>query len=254
MAYLYKKYLAYWAHCRQKGQILVFTAVLLPLIMAALGFTIDFGNMYMHKSRLQNAADAAAIAGAYAYRDYNNKPGDGNHNDADDYAEFSVQDNLANWRDIERIYQAREVDDGTTYYRVLLTEEVPVYILRIFGVGNTVDISADSIAAITPTGGGNGVGNLFDNLFSFGADGFRSINANQNPDNVGISSIANSSFYHGRVVGIGANADMSKNYTHELLDTTARDGFNEGKYKYVKDAIADGAYVKLEQDKDKSLD
>lgn len=254
MACLYKKYLAYWEHCRQKGQILVFTAVLLPLIIAACGFTVDFGNMYMHKSRLQNAADAAAIAGAYAYRDFDNKPGKWQHMDADDYAEFSVQDNLANWRDIERIYQAREVDDGTTYYRVLLTEEVPVYFLCLFGVGSTVDISADSIAAITAIGGANGVGNLFDNLFSFGADGFRSINANQNPDNVGISSIANSSFYHGRVVGIGANADMSKNYTHELLDTTARDGFNDGKYKYVKDAIADGAYVKLEQDKSSSLD
>lgn len=255
MAYVYKNFLAYWGRCRQKGQILVFTAVLLPLMMAALGFTVDFGNMYMHKSRLQNAADAAAIAGAYAYRDHNNKPGVGNHDDADDYADFSVQDNLANWRDIERIYQVRVGDDGTAYYRALLTEEVPVYFLRLFGVGTTVDVAADSIASIATIGGdGSNGGTIFDNLFSFGSDGFKSINANQNPDNAGISSIGNSSFYHGRVVGIGADANMKKDYTHELLDTTARDGFKDGKYKYVKEAIADGAYVKLEQDKDRSLD
>ena len=70
MTGIWRKCLAHWDKCRQKGQILVFTAVLLPLLIAACGFTVDFGNMYMHKSKLQNAADAAAISGAYAYRDY----------------------------------------------------------------------------------------------------------------------------------------------------------------------------------------
>ena len=236
----------------QRGQIIVFTALLLPLLIAACGFTVDFGNMYIHKSKLQNAADAAAIAGAYAYRDFNFTPDVYGHDYADDFAEFSVHDNLANARDIERIYQARIASDGNTYYRVLLTEQVPIYFLKLFGVGDTVNVSADAIAAIISSSSGSG--GIFDNLFSFGADGFRSINANQNPDNAGISSISNSSFYHGRVVGIGSDADMSKNYTHELLDTTARDGFQSGKYKYVKDAIADGAYVKMEQDSNSSLD
>lgn len=61
MTGVWRKCLAHWDKCRQKGQILVFTAVLLPLLIAACGFTVDFGNMYMHKSKLQNAADAAAI-------------------------------------------------------------------------------------------------------------------------------------------------------------------------------------------------
>lgn len=253
MTDIWRMCLAQWAVCRQKGQIIVFTAVLLPLIIAACGFTVDFGSMYVHKSKLQNAADAAAIAGAAAYRDFKNTPDVYGHDDADDYAEFSVYDNLANWRDIERIYQVRVGDDGTAYYRVLLTEKVPVYFLRLFDVGDTVDVSAAAVASIVATGGGS-VGTIFDNLFSFGSDGFKSINANQNPDNEGISSISNSSFYHGRVVGIGKDADMTKHYTHELLDTTARDGFKDGKYKYVKEAIEAGDYVKMEQDNDKSLD
>lgn len=74
MTGVWRKCLAHWDKCRQKGQILVFTAVLLPLLIAACGFTVDFGNMYMHKSKLQNAADAAAISGAYAYRDYGDTP------------------------------------------------------------------------------------------------------------------------------------------------------------------------------------
>lgn len=249
MTGIWRKCLAHWDKCRQKGQILVFTAVLLPLLIAACGFTVDFGNMYMHKSKLQNAADAAAISGAYAYRDYGDTPE--KHKNADDFAEFSLHDNIANATELERIYQARIADDGNTYYRVLLTEEVPVYFLRLFNVGNTVNVSADAVASISYSGGKGGI---FDNLFSFGADGFCSINANQNPDNAGISSISNSSFYHGRIAGIGPDANMSKNYTHELLDTEARDGFKNGKYTYVKDAIADGKYVKLDHDVDLSLD
>ena len=51
-----KKYITGMSARAQKGQIIVFTAFLLPLLIAATGFTVDFGNMYMHKARLQNAA------------------------------------------------------------------------------------------------------------------------------------------------------------------------------------------------------
>lgn len=254
MTDIWRMCLAQWAVCRQKGQIIVFTAVLLPLIIAACGFTVDFGSMYVHKSKLQNAADAAAIAGAAAYRDNNNTPDVDGHIHADYKAELSVRDNLANWRDIECIYQAREVDDGTTYYRVLLTEEVPVYFLRLFDVGDTVDISAAAVASIVATGGGSD-GTIFDNLFSFGSIGLDFTNTNQNPDNIDISKINEATFYHGRIVGIGADAKMERvDDRHELLDTAAKDGLKDGKYTTVKEAVEAGDYIKLEQDKDKTLD
>ena len=50
----------------QKGAVLVFFALLLPVIVFFAGMAIDFGRAYMHKSYLQNAADAAALAGASA--------------------------------------------------------------------------------------------------------------------------------------------------------------------------------------------
>lgn len=249
MTGIWRKCLAHWDKCRQKGQILVFTAVLLPLLIAACGFTVDFGNMYMHKSKLQNAADAAAISGAYAYRDYGDTPE--KHKNADDFAEFSLHDNIANATDLERIYQARIADDGNTYYRVLLTEEVPVYFLRLFNVGDTVNVSADAVASISYSGGSGGI---FDNLFSFGSGGFHTVNSTQNYDAAGNPLISGSAFYHGKIVGIGPDADMKKDYQRTLLDTIALEKKNNGTYKYVKEAIAAGDYIELEQDVDKSLD
>ena len=54
---------------QERGSVLVLTVILLPILFAFLGFGYDLGNIYMHKSRLQNVADAAALAGARAYLD-----------------------------------------------------------------------------------------------------------------------------------------------------------------------------------------
>lgn len=99
--------------------------------------------MYMHKSKLQKAADAAAISGAYAYRDYGDTPE--KHKNADDFAEFSLHDNIANATELERIYQARIADDGNTYYRGSFDRGSSCYLfLRLFNVGDTVNVSADA--------------------------------------------------------------------------------------------------------------
>lgn len=226
MTGIWRKCLAHWDKCRQKGQILVFTAVLLPLLMAACGFTVDFGNMYMHKSRLQNAADAAAIAGGYAFRD--NKENIDSHPKADNASEESVKSNLTKFDGIVQHYQARVDKAGVIYYRVELSESVPVYFLRLFGVGDSTTVSADSIASIVNLSGGKN--NIFQNLFSFGSGGFKSINDSQNPDNAGISLIGQSSFYQGDIRGIGSDAKMpvsgpTGDYRHELLTFAARDAF-----------------------------
>ena len=48
----------------QKGQVLALYALILPLIFIFLGMAADFGWWYFNQSRLQNAADAAVLAGA----------------------------------------------------------------------------------------------------------------------------------------------------------------------------------------------
>lgn len=50
----------------QKGAVLVFVAFLLPMLVFFGGMAIDFGRAYLYKSDLQNAADAAALAGVVA--------------------------------------------------------------------------------------------------------------------------------------------------------------------------------------------
>ena len=233
MTGIWRKCLAHWDKCRQKGQILVFTAVLLPLLIAACGFTVDFGNMYIHKSKLQNAADAAAIAGGYAFRD--NKENIDSHPKADTASTDSAKSNLTNFDNIGQHYQARVDKDGVIYYRVELSESVPIYFLRLFGVGNSTTVSADSIASIVNLGGGKN--NIFQNLFSFGSGGFKSTNANQNPDDPGVSLIGNSSFYQGDIRGIGPDADMSRHYTHELLTFASRDAFLADRKLTVRHAL-----------------
>ena len=234
MTGIWRKCLAHWDKCRQKGQILVFTAVLLPLLIAACGFTVDFGNMYMHKSKLQNAADAAAIAGGYAFRD--NKENIDEHPKANNASEESVKSNLSNFDSIG--CQARVDKDGVIYYRVELSESVPIYFLRLFGVGNSTTVSADSIASIVNLGGGKN--NIFQNLFSFGSGGFKSTNANQNPNDPGVSLIGNSSFYQGDIRGIGPDAKMpisGIDYTHELLTFAAMDAFLADRKLTVRQAL-----------------
>ena len=48
----------------QRGQSFLLFALMLPIILILIGFIIDIGRMYSGKARLQNAADAAVLAGA----------------------------------------------------------------------------------------------------------------------------------------------------------------------------------------------
>jgi Flp pilus assembly protein TadG len=48
----------------EKGQVLVFTTLLLPVLIVFIGLAIDGGNLWELKRRMQTAADGAALAGA----------------------------------------------------------------------------------------------------------------------------------------------------------------------------------------------
>ena len=47
-----------------RGIAVVYIALMLLVLLAFVGLAIDIGYMYVAKSQLQNAADAAALAGA----------------------------------------------------------------------------------------------------------------------------------------------------------------------------------------------
>lgn len=52
------------AAARQPGQVLVIFAVLVPVLVALLGFGIDAAHLYRERRQLQNTADLAALGGA----------------------------------------------------------------------------------------------------------------------------------------------------------------------------------------------
>ena len=54
---------SYWKRTREKGVILVATAIMLPVLLAATGMAFDIGRLYMEKAKMQNMADAAVLAG-----------------------------------------------------------------------------------------------------------------------------------------------------------------------------------------------
>ena len=49
---------------KQRGQVAILFALMMPIFILMLGVVLDLGWYYLNVSRLQNAADAAAIAGA----------------------------------------------------------------------------------------------------------------------------------------------------------------------------------------------
>ena len=50
----------------QTGSVIVFVALMLPFLILFAGMAIDIGRAYLYKSHMQNAADAAALAGITA--------------------------------------------------------------------------------------------------------------------------------------------------------------------------------------------
>jgi len=62
-------------HVKQRGQVSLLFAFLIPLFFLFLGVALDFGWYYLNVSRLQNAADSAAVAGAQTLIDSGDFPG-----------------------------------------------------------------------------------------------------------------------------------------------------------------------------------
>ena len=131
----------------QKGAVLVFFALLLPIIVFFGGMAIDFGRAYMYKSQLQNAADAAALAGVTAAAARNKArlvedPEDEELmivNDADRINKAKKAANVVLTKDTGK---ASANDENTSlgytsendayYYKVELTDEVKMVFARFF--------------------------------------------------------------------------------------------------------------------------
>ena len=59
----------------QRGAFMVFFAILVPFFLGMIGFAVDAGFVYMQKAKLQDIADAAALAGAARLNDGSDRGG-----------------------------------------------------------------------------------------------------------------------------------------------------------------------------------
>jgi|GEM_PF-3308788 hypothetical protein len=61
---------------KQRGVVVVVVAIALPILLLVMGLALDFGHVFVNKTRLQNALDATALSAAIAInRDVNKDTG-----------------------------------------------------------------------------------------------------------------------------------------------------------------------------------
>lgn len=150
----------------QKGQTLVLYALLVPLLAACGGVVLDLGWYYMNVSRLQSAADSAAIAGAQILNEKNNATltnkfpdevseditGDvvDKKDDADERAETFL---AKNWKDgglnSQEFLYRDEYDENDLYYIVTLNYNNFKHLFSFFDDWGDNKISVQAVAKLT---------------------------------------------------------------------------------------------------------
>jgi Flp pilus assembly protein TadG len=131
-------------HGRERGQMLVIMAVLLPVLLGALALGVDVSVFYFEWAQLQKAADASALAGA-GYLP-------GNPDRAIETAQSYAEMNGVTEGEIVSVTPG---DDDSTL-TVELSREVPYYFGRIFGL-NQSPVVARATAEVEGTQSATGV-------------------------------------------------------------------------------------------------
>lgn len=158
-----------WKSKAQKGAFLVFTALMIPVIFLCAGFAVDLGNAWAYKSKLQNAADAAVLAGAYQYQaDSNDKKKIEDRIDKYMYANNGgIPFSRDKKDDSKNGIFYRFPKDGDTQKGLLLTlhvsEEAPTAFSKMFGFGS-LHVAVVSTARILT---GTISDNAGDDVFSY---------------------------------------------------------------------------------------
>ena len=169
---------------RQRGQIVLLYALIIPVLFLFTGLTFDLAWYYLNVSRMQNAADAAVLAGANKLIDQEQSLSDYNSvtfvagydknnsnkilrdiSQGDEQAKIYVGKNIAEnywdwdeniiidlWTQRElhfdsSLYKGKGNNSGTLYYHVTLEEDIPHFFLTDLFPKMTAKVSA--VAALS---------------------------------------------------------------------------------------------------------
>ena len=160
---------------KQRGAIMVFFAILVPLFLGAIGLAVDAGFLYMQKAKLQDVADATALAGAGHLNDENREAqvenaviafaGANGYKDKDkavssnfqeladkaDASSVTLEENAA-WKiayAIDTGMVDKDAKNGETcdHVRVVILKRVPTFFIRmLFPEQNEVVVKAVAAA------------------------------------------------------------------------------------------------------------
>ncbi len=119
----------------ERGQTLVVVAVMIVLLVAFLGLVIDGGNVYAQRRQMQNAADAAALAGA---RDWARSKGTDEASARTKIREYAVDRNGA---------QDCSASFTGTHVTVTVTKPVDTYFARVIGI-TSIPVGARARAGV----------------------------------------------------------------------------------------------------------
>lgn len=247
----------------QRGAFFVMTAMLLPLIVACGGVAIDIGNFYSHYARLQNTADASAMACAKVLaKDYDAE--DKAIHTADDYKQRN-EDSKNQVRMESEIKTVTEKGVELKAVKIELYEDVPYYFLKpLISLLNLdekfITLYATAYCTVVPDDSGSKIwvpgtegsrddgSEIFDNLFVFEKH-LTSVNNVQNPDNDRITQQKwNVSTYDGNVKAT-TQSGYQTTYDELRHNTMLKDAaFHGGNETTVAKAKEEGLVTDVECD------
>ena len=146
----------------QRGGVAIWFALCLPVLLGFAALAVDLARLNLIRVELQNAADAAALAGARALSDSGGQPY--NWQAAHDWALSVAQRNYANGAQIQ---STQIICEPTPYYwhlphgtvpaiKVTVTMPLKLFFAPIWGV-NQKSVQASATAMIAPPASGTGM-------------------------------------------------------------------------------------------------
>ena len=181
----------YFRKKKEQGASVIIAALSLPILMAGGVAAVDVGSYFSHAAELQNAADAAALAGAAAF--VSNRESVGSHPNADEEAGRYIGINLHN--DETKDYSTYTHDapkfaakeqlatnddkyNAQIYYGVKLTDTSPSYFAKFFKLDDP-KVEVTAVAQIKASK--HDPANTITDLFIF-KEGMSIPNTINNPD------------------------------------------------------------------------
>lgn len=130
----------------QKGAFLVLTAILVPVVFLFACLAADLGKGWAYQSKLQNASDAAVLAGAYVYKA--NQDQGSTRSRMDTYMASNMG---SDGYKIDRIRYRYKEGDPTKGALISLyaSADIPTTFIRIIGK-DSMHVSVVSTAKVTP--------------------------------------------------------------------------------------------------------